>query len=62
MKSADAPIPFADLRHEEIQEVAVTSPYWEKNNVVDLDGGVDDDADVDDDDAHGNQDARRSDL
>ena len=62
MKSTDPLIPPAYLRNEEIQSTVVTNPYWEKMNVVNIDGDGDDDADDDDDDEHGNHDARRSDL
>ena len=62
MKSADPPIPPADLRNEEIQLAVVTNPYWEKMNAVDTDGAGDDDAADDDDDERGYHDARRSDL
>ena len=62
MKSTDPLIPPADFRNEEIQWTVVTNPYWEKMNVVNIDGDGDDDADDDDDDEHGNHDARRSDL
>ena len=60
MKSADPPIPPADLRNKEIQWIVCTNPYWEKMNAVDTDGDGDEDAD--DDDEHGNHDARRSDV
>ena len=50
MRSADPPIPPADLRNAEIQRTVVTKTYWEKMNVIDLDGDGDDDADDGDDD------------
>ena len=62
MRSADPPIPLADLRNAEIQWIVVTNPYWEKINASDINGDGDDDADDGDDDEHGNHDARRSGL
>ena len=62
MRSADPPIPPADLRNEEIQKTVVTNPCSKKMNVIDIDGDGDDDAHDGDDTEHGNQDARRSGL
>ena len=62
MRSADPPIPLADLRDEENQVTVGANPYLEKMNASDIDGDGDDDADDGEDDEHRNQDDGRSDL